>query len=94
MSHADLRRKYDDDGWEDMLQACAAQGGYHFESQPGRGQTTQKTLCKYREADGTVIAVLFRYQRIDGDKLVVRMLRDGDTVFSGPAVAATIPGLA
>src|SRR3990167_148782 len=89
ITHDELRRRYVDDDWENTLQAHAGQGRCHTASQPGRGQTIQKTMLKYWEADGTVIALLYRYRRREGDKLVVRMLRYGDVVYSGPQTPGT-----
>ena len=87
ISHDELRRKYTEDGWEDRLKNCKVA----VESTPGYGHTIQKTLSRYRDQDGSVIAVTCRYHRKDGERFVVRMLREGDTVYSGPAVAGTPP---
>ncbi len=91
ISADELRRKHADDGWAARLEACARDRRVYIESTPGLGQTIQKTLLKYWDEDKNVIAVLIKYRRQDGDRLSVRMLREGDTVYSAPAVSGSAP---
>ena len=80
ITHDELRQKYTDNGWEERLQDCEVE----INSEPGHGETLEKTRYRYRDRNENVIAVTFRYRRRDGERFVVRMLRDGDTAYSGP----------
>lgn len=84
MSYGDLQILYDNHGWADRLAECEAAGRIYVESQPGRGACLQTTLKKYRDEDGNPIAFIIVYKLLDGPKTVIRMLREGDTVYYGP----------
>lgn len=82
-SYAELQQLYDSDGWAARLQSGAV-ARTSVESSAGRGDTIQKTLRKYFDADGNTLAVIWTYKKPTGTVVRIRMLRDGDTAYVGP----------
>lgn len=75
---------FDEDGWNDRLQNCADSGRVQVDSFPGKGDTSIKTMRKYWDEHGVVIALTFTYSKSTGSVFRIKRLVDGDTVYVCP----------
>lgn len=71
MLQIEMNRRFNEDGWEDRLQGCQKVEHHHktTSSLTGFPPGTTCVGTKYKDSEGVLIAILFKYVSPDGKLL-------------------------